>query len=249
MKTLRVLICLLACGILSNCFQIMHFIDLKENGTMEVQWSFRFSKALEEMGKGEKKGGISEGVEKGKKEIPEKLQGLVKNLKVEAIQTDFDSGIQLSFSVPDFSKVDAAKLQNEEFPYLPTLDPKKNQLIFHFQPMKKDKKEEPAKPEATKPEPAKDPEKSAEGESPDETAPKEGMDQMGQQIGKLFLSSVRYQIILGRNLVPVSASVKQGDTQKKLEIQRLGEQNLIDLPLFALFGDKEQPFDLVIQLK
>ncbi|MBL8019614.1 MAG: hypothetical protein JNM27_08130, partial [Leptospirales bacterium] len=50
MKTLRVLGCLLACGLLSNCFQIMHFVDLKENGTMDVIWSFRFSKALEEMG-------------------------------------------------------------------------------------------------------------------------------------------------------------------------------------------------------
>lgn len=249
-KTLRVLVCLLACTLLSNCFQILHFIDLKENGTMEVQWSFRFSKALEEMGKGDKKGGISEGVEKGKKEIPDKLKGVVQNLKVDVIQTDFDSGIQISFSVPNVAKIDSAKLQSEDFPYIPQLDAKNKQLVFRFQPMKKDKKEEPS-PDAGQAKKRENPDAPAKpDESTEEQPPKEqNMDQMGQQLGKLFLSSVRYQIVLGKTLTPASAMVRQGETQKKVEVQRLGEQNLVDLPLFALYGEKEQPFDLVIQLK
>ncbi|MBL8020021.1 MAG: hypothetical protein JNM27_10185, partial [Leptospirales bacterium] len=231
------------CGLLSNCFQIMHFVDLKENGTMDVIWSFRFSKALEEMGKGDKKGGLSEGIEKGKKEIPEKLNGIVQNLKVEAIQTEFDSGIQISFAVPNFARVDAAKLQSEDFPYVPSLDTQKKQLVFRFQPMKKDKKEEPS-PDAGQAKKRETP------DAPEESPPKEeSMDQMGQQLGKVFLSSVRYQIILGKTLKPSGAIVRQGETQRKLEVQTLGEQSLVDLPLFALYGDKEQPFELVIQLK
>ena len=72
---------------------------------------------------------------------------------------------------------------------------------------------------------------------------------MGKQIGKLFLSSVRYQIVLGKNLKVKSVSVSQDGVEKKLELQTIGEQSMIDLPLFALYGDKELPFDLIVQLK
>ncbi len=231
----------------SGCFSILHFIDLAENGTLSVQWSFRFSKSLEEMGKkqGDKpdasSGGLSSEVEKGKQEIPGKLGAVAKDLKVESIQSEYDSGIRVSFSVPQFAKVDFTKVTPEEFPYMPQYVAASRQLIFHFAPVKKDKKEE--KPSETPP-PVQ-----GDGDKPADQPAAEGADDMGKQIGKLFLSSVRYQIVLGRGLRPVSATIRQEGKEKKLELQTLGDQSLLDLPLFALYGDKELPFDLIIQLK
>jgi len=251
MNKIRTLICVLSIGLLTNCFQIMHFLDLKDDGTMMVQWSFRFSKALEDMGKkgdGSQGPGLSDEMEKGKKDIPAKMGSLVKDLKMETIKSEFDSGLRLSFSIPNFVKADFKSIPDDDFPYFPRYDAKKKQIIFHFQPMKKDKDKKDEKASASPP-PAPEKTEKTEKSEPSEPAKDEGMGQMGDQIGKLFLSSVRYQILLGKNIHPVAATVKQGTIEKKLEIQILGEQTLIDLPLFALYGDKEQPFDLVLQLK
>jgi len=75
------------------------------------------------------------------------------------------------------------------------------------------------------------------------------MDQMGKQITQLFLSSVRYQIFLGKKLNPEKVIIKKGKDEKKVDIQRISDITMIDLPLFAMFGEKEEPFDMIINLK
>lgn len=245
MKILKLLAMGTLLASLTNCFSIMHFLDLQENGTLNVQWSFRFSKALEDMGKkGDKaeSGGLSQEVEKGKQELPGKLGSIAKDLKVETLQSDYDSGIRMSFAVPQYLKLDFSKFQEAEFPYMPRYDAAKKQMIFHFTPAKKDKKEE-------KPAETKMPDAPKEGSEETSEPATQGGDDMGKQIGKLFLSSVRYQIVLGKNLKVKSVSVSQDGVEKKLELQTIGEQSMIDLPLFALYGDKELPFDLIVQLK
>jgi hypothetical protein len=234
----------------TGCFQITHFLDLKDNGALDVQWSFRFSKALDEMKKDES-GGISSEMEKGTKDLPQSFGGLVRDLKMDKFTNEFDSGVRLSFTVPDFAKVDYSKLKEEEFPILPRFDARKKELIFHFSPLKKDGENEAKKEE--KPEKRETPPPPGDGEDPSmpdsEQANNNSADDMGKKLGQMFLSSVRYQIILGKNLRAGSVVVKKGAEEIKVEAQALGEHTLIDLPLFALLGEKEQPFDLIVRLK
>jgi len=75
------------------------------------------------------------------------------------------------------------------------------------------------------------------------------MNAMGKQITQLFLSSVRYQIFLGKKFNPEKVTIRKGKDEKKLEIQKIIDLTVIDLPLFAMFGEKEEPFDLIIYLK
>lgn len=234
----------------TGCFQITHFLDLKDNGSLEVQWSFRFSKSLDEMKKDES-GGISSEMEKGTQDLPQSLGGLVRDLKMEKFTNDFDSGVRLSFTVPDYAKIDYSKLKEEEFPILPRFDARKKEIVFHFSPLKKEGKEEKEqKPAKQERQPAKREGGEEMPENPEETPPPENSgDEMGKKLGQLFLSSVRYQIILGKNLRPASVVVKRAAEEKKVDAQGIGEQTLIDLPLFALLGEKEQPFDLVVRLK
>jgi len=250
MKQLKPL--LAACLLFSftGCFQITHFLDLKDNGTLEVQWSFRFSKSLDEMKKDES-GGISSEMEKGTQDLPQSLGGLVRDLKMDKFSNEFDSGVRLSFVVPDYARIDYSKLKEEEFPILPRFDARKKELIFHFSPLKKDDKDKEEKPVKQERQPAKREGGEEMPANPEETpTPSDTSgDEMGKKLGQLFLSSVRYQIILGKNLRPASVVVKRAAEEKKVEAQAIGEQTLIDLPLFALLGDKEQPFDLVVRLK
>jgi hypothetical protein len=232
MQKFRALISALILLLFANCFEIMHYVDFREDGELVVQWSFRFSKVLDEMGN-KKEGGLSEQMQKGEKEIPQKLGTVVRNMKVEEIQSEYDHGIRVSFTVPDYLRGDFKNPAAAEFPYVPRFESRDRKLVFHFEKMKNENSDAKTSNSGT--------DKPAASEQP-------GTNPMKDQFGKLFLSSVRYKILLGSHIHPVSASLRQGTDEKKLEIQFFGEQSLIDLPLFALYGDKEQSFDVVVDL-
>ncbi|MBN1497238.1 MAG: hypothetical protein JXA07_10750 [Spirochaetes bacterium] len=231
---------------LTQCFQISHILDLKDDGSMDVRWVFRFSKALEQAQQGQQQAGekkresLGDMMEKEKKELPESLKGLVKNLAFKKIESEFDAGMEVSFLVPDYAKFPFGKIKKEEFPLIPSYFPDKKQMVFHFEPMEKkdEKKKEKLKPGTGK---------GDAGEAPASTD--QSMEQMGKQITQLFLSSVRYQIFLGKKFSPEKVIVKKGSMEKNVDIQRIGDVSMIDLPLFALFGEEEEPFDMIVLLK
>jgi hypothetical protein len=232
--------------LLTQCFQISHILDLKDDGSMDVRWLFRFSKALDQAQQGQQQGAEKKGqslgdmMEKQKKELPDTLKGLVKNLNFKKIESEYDAGMEISFMVPDYAHFPFDKIKKEEFPLIPQYLPAKKQMLFHFEPMKKDeKKKEAAGNDAEKKEP-----------SPDgQPAGDQSMDQMGKQLSQLFLSSVRYQIFFGKKINPEKVIIKKGKDEKKVDMLKIGDLTLIDLPLFAMFGEKEEPFDMIIFLK
>jgi hypothetical protein len=237
--------------ILTNCFQVTQILDWKDDDSMDVRWLFRFSKALEQAQSGQaqdKKNteNLSAQVDKAKNEIPAKLKNLVKNLDVKKIDTEFDSGIELSFMIPDYVKFPFNKLQKEDFPMIPQYIPSKKQVIFHFEPMKKpeDKKKESSGKEAK--DRGSDKKEGAQSEQPDSG---DQFAAMGKQITQLFLSSVRYQIFLGKRFNPEKIYLKKATDEKVIEIQRILDIVTIDIPLFAMFGEKEEPFQVIIQMK
>jgi len=254
MKKCRFALVLLPVFLLTQCFQISHILDWKDDGNMDVRWVFRFSKALEQAQKGQggedkKEQSLGDMMEKQKKELPDSLKGLVKNLNFTKIESEYDSGIEISFQVPNFEKFPFKKMQKEDFPLIPSYLPDKKQIVFHFEPMKKpdeQKKDEKKKTDSG----AADKKVTDDGNvPPDQQDPNDQMNAMGKQITQLFLSSVRYQIFLGKKFNPEKVTIRKGKDEKKLEIQKIIDLTVIDLPLFAMFGEKEEPFDLIIYLK
>lgn len=245
---------------LTQCFQVTHAIDWRDDGALDVRWIFRFSKALDqaqqEQKEGEKKGdkkeeSLSDMVDKQQKEIPANLKGLVKDLKVRKIESEFDAGMEVSFLVPNYEKFPYGKMKKEEFPIVPQFLPSKKQLVFHFEPVKKDgqAKDKGKKSESSqKGKQDKDGGSDTSGTAESEEAGKQ-MDDMTKKLTQMFLSSVRYQIILGKRLAADKVVIKKGELERKGDILSIGDMTMIDLPLFALFGEKEEPFDLIIQLK
>ena len=180
-------------------------------------------------------------MEKEKKDLPDTLKGLVKNLNFKNIENDFDSGIEISFLVPDYAKFPFDKIKKEDFPLIPQYQPEKKQVVFHFEPVKKpgeQKKDEKGK-EGVK----------AETPADGSTAGDQSMEQMGKQITQLFLSSGRYQIFLCKKFNPDKVVIKKNKEEKKVDMLRIGELTIIDLPLFALYGEKEEAFDMIVFLK
>jgi len=242
----RAVLVILPLLLLTQCFQISHILDLKEDGSMDVRWVFRFSKALEQAQQGQQQAGekkresLGDMMEKEKRELPESLKGLVKNLVFKKIESEFDAGMEVSFLVPDYAKFPFAKIKKEEFPLIPAYIPDKKQMVFHFEPMEKQGEKKKEKPES-------DARKGDTAEAPPPAD--QSMEQMGKQITQLFLSSVRYQIFLGKMFNPEKVAVKKGSMEKLVDIQRIGDVSMIDLPLFALFGEEEEPFDMIVSLK
>jgi hypothetical protein len=243
----QVALIILPLFLLTQCFQISHILDMRDDGSLDVRWLFRFSKSLDQAQQGQQQAGEKKGqslgemVEKQKKDLPDSLKGLVKNLDLKKIESEFDSGMEVSFQVPDYAKFPFDKIKREDFPLIPRYFPDKKQIVFHFEPVRKP--EEQKKGDNTKDGSKK--ESPSSGAAPAD----QSMDQMGKQITQLFLSSVRYQIFLGKKLNPDKVIIKKGKDEKKVDIQRISDITMIDLPLFAMFGEKEEPFDMVIYLK
>ncbi len=253
-KKSRFALVLLPVMLLTQCFQISHILDWKDDGNMDVRWVFRFSKALDQAQQGQqgeekKDQSLGDMMEKQKKELPDALKGLVKNLNFTKIENEYDSGMEISFQVPNYEKFPFKKIQKEDFPIIPSYLPDKKQIIFHFEPMKKpdeQKKDGKKKTDSG----GADKKVADDGSAPPEQQdPNDQMNAMGKQITQLFLSSVRYQIYLGKKFNPEKVTIRKGKEEKKLEIQKIIDVYVIDLPLFAMFGEKEEPFDLVIYLK
>ena len=256
MKKGRFALVLLPLFLLTQCFQISHILDWKDDGNMDVRWVFRFSKALDQAQQGQqgqqgeqkKEQSLGDMMEKQKKELPDSLKGLVKNLNFKKIENEYDAGMEISFQVPNYEKFPFKKLQKEDFPLIPAYAADKKQIVFHFEPMKKEdeKKGDKKKTEAG----GADRKVADNGGVPaDQQDQGDQMNAMGKQITQLFLSSVRYQIYLGKRFNPEKVTIKRGTEEKKLEIQKIIDLTVIDLPLFAMFGEKEEPFDLIIYLK
>lgn len=242
----RVAAIILPVLLLTQCFQITHILDLKDDGSMDVRWLFRFSKALDQAQQGQQQGADKKGqslgdmMEKEKKELPDALKGLVKNLNFKKIESEYDAGMEISFMIPDYARFPFDKIKKEEFPMIPRYLPAKKQIVFHFEPMKKDdEKKKGAAANTDKKEPAPD----------GQPAGDQSMDQMGKQLSQLFLSSVRYQIFFSKNINPERIVIKKGKEEKKVDMIKIGDLTLVDLPLFAMFGEKEEPFDMVLFLK
>ncbi len=237
----RLALVLLPLFLLTQCFQVSHVLDLKDDGSMDVQWLFRFSKALDQAQKGQQQGGekkeqgLGDMMEKEKKELPESLKGLVKNLNFKKIDSEYDAGMEISFMVPDYAKFPFDKIKKEEFPMIPRYNVAAKQIVFHFEPMKKEGEKKGAEKKDAAPD------GSPSGD--------QSMDQMGKQISQLFLSSVRYQIFLGKRINPERIVIKKGKEEKKVDMQKIMDITMIDLPLFSMFGEKEEPFDMIIYLK
>ncbi|MBN2158131.1 MAG: hypothetical protein JW807_01955 [Spirochaetes bacterium] len=244
-KTARLALLILPVFLFTQCFQIAHILDWKDDGSMNVRWVFRFSKSLDQAQQGqqggEKKGeSLKDMMEKEKKELPDSLKNLVKNLAFKKIDNEYDSGMEISFLVPDYAKFPFGKIKKEDFPMIPQYLPDKKQVIFHFEPMKKQDAEKKNKKASGG---------KAKGTGDSAVTGDESLDQMGKQLTGLFLSSVRYQIFLGKKFNTDRAVIRKGKDEKTIELQQICDITLIDLPLFSMFGEKEEPFDMVIFLK
>lgn len=237
----RVILPFIFLFVFANCFQILHFLSLNKDGSVDVRWRFTISKALSEMNK--KKGGAPSGDKKEEKSIDEKLsgsvdeiqsslKGIARDVKVEKIDTEFETGIDVSFTATKFAPVE----NEEEYPILPKYDKAKKQLIFTFKSKeKKDKKEK------------KEKEKKDKGES-EEKASKGG--DFGEKLGAVFLSSVKYQIILSGEYQPKEVFMigKTSGKKKPLKFLKLGANYHLDIPLFAILSKEKAGADIVVQL-
>jgi hypothetical protein len=249
----RLVLVLLPLLVFAQCFQVSQVLDWKDDGSMDVRWAFRFSKALEQVQSGKQqdsKNGenLSAQVEKAKKEIPAKLANLVKDLSLKKIDTEFDSGLELSFHVDNYEKFPFNKIKKEDFPLIPQYFPGKKQVVFYFEPMKKadGRKKDVSAKKGNKRVPAKKDGGAGFVDQPDQG---DQMAAMGKQITQLFLYSVRYQIFLGKRFNPERIYIKKEDGEKQIEMQKIFDAVMIDLPLFAMYGEKEEPFQIVVQMK
>ena len=182
-------------------------------------------------------------LEEARQQIQKELKGSVQKLQVIQIDTEYDSGLAISFHVPDRNNMPRFhELPGEDkLPAFPIYDPATHSLKVTFEHEKEQPAEDPASPEPSAP-------SSADGDSgEEESADSQDMEKTGEQIAQMILSSARYQIIIS-GVEPVRAR-SIGTETRELEIVPLGKSFLIDYPFMSAIVSEKQDVDLVIELK
>ncbi|MCX7997648.1 MAG: hypothetical protein N3A69_01685 [Leptospiraceae bacterium] len=225
--------------IFSNCFEIVHYVQKLENDKFQIQWSFTISSAFTKQDPNQPappKENLKEKLKSSEAEFNQKLKGYVDSLSYNMIDTEYETGVKVSFNIKDINQVPKMeKLDEEGLPMLPRWRKDKNQLIFRF--LNKDKSQEQ--------------ENVTSSESPEEgqVKPEESGDPT-QKIVSMIMSSATYRLILGNNLYPRKVFV-QGMSNKKthyLETTDYGGQTHIRIPFMTLLNEDKKGFFLVVQL-
>lgn len=229
MKKLTLLLILSILLTFSGCFQILHFVGLNDDGSINVYWQFDISKSLAEKDaqeakkKGKNKESIKEKINKTKNDLPKKLKKYVTDLKVEEIKDEYLTGIAMSFKVKKYVNLP----KEDRFVLLPRYNKKKKTLLLPFE-ADKDAKKKKKQEKSTK------------------------KDDMGmEQIFNSIFSSAKYQLVLGGKYEPVRAKVYGKTTKKNYEVKitRLGDQYLISIPFMSISMKEIDGFDLIVKLK
>jgi len=212
--------------VFSNCFQIIHYLALRKDGSIRVHWRLTVSKSMMQMGKKSKKTSLTDSIA----ELKSNLSGLVEDLRISKINSEFDTGVNLRFTSQGYKKLK----NKEEYPILPSYDPVKRTLTFLFKAPKK------TRPNETR---------------PNETRPmnQPNMQKInpGAQMASAIMSSVKYRIILGGRYKPRKAHILglSSKSKKPLELLRYGRNVHLDIPLHAQLGLEQKGFKVVVQLK
>ncbi|MCB1303953.1 MAG: hypothetical protein KDK37_06735 [Leptospiraceae bacterium] len=241
-RKLSLLIIVCASLFFANCFQILNYIQFNGDGSLNVVWRFTISKSLAERPASEEEQGddFQTKMEEARQKVLANLGNKVKDLKAEVVDTEYDTGMIIAFKVPDRTKMPALEggTGDDELPAFPIYDAKTNTLKVTFE--SKEKKE--VAEEATPGEPS-----APSGEPGESSAEGQEMDEMGNKIAKMVLSSARYQILISGKVPAKATSI--GTETKDVEILKLGDQYLIDYPFMSSLTDGSKKVDLVIQMK
>tara|TARA_Y100001937_G_scaffold122491_1_gene183411 strand:+ start:112576 stop:113367 length:792 start_codon:yes stop_codon:yes gene_type:complete len=229
-----------------NCFQILNYLHFHSDGSLDVTWRFTVSKSMakasESSGEGQKEDFEAQ-MEKGRKELQRQLEGRVKNLAVDVISTEFDSGMMIRFKVPDIKNMPdlTSSVGDDELPAFPVYDPKTHTLRVTFE---NDKDETGPASENALANPTGDDGTETEGMDQDSGA---GNEEMGKELAQMILSSARYQVFISGQ-VPIKATAR-GNEETDVEIVNLGNSYLIDYPFMSSVVSQNRDIDLVIELK
>lgn len=225
----------------SGCFQILHYIGLNDDGSIDVYWQFDISRSLAEKdaeknkreNKEAKKDSIMDRIEKTRNEFPDKLKKLVTDLEVKKIEDEYQVGVSISFKAKKYLELP----KENQFNLLPEYNKSKNCLVFNFEPEKRDENGNG---------------KSGKAQKKDEKAKTtDAGDQGMQKLLDSIFSSARYQVVLGGKYEPEKAEIKGRSSGKKIPVSivKIGSQSLIVIPFMSISMAEEKGFDLYVFLK
>ena len=234
-----------------GCFEIVHYLDWKQDGSVESSWSFSISSALLNdkslPGGGAAKENIPEKFKNSQDEVKGKIGQYVKDLKFQETKDEFEYGFEIQYTIKDLKQLPDKLMVEDGYPLLPRYSQKRNSLIFTFMP--KDKNGKNAE-DTTLLHPINDV-KTPAPPSPEED--NQQVDPFGGGMEKILsqvMSSASYKIVLGGEFKPVMAKVHSLNSEKtyELRIQKMGSLRLVKVPFMTLFLKEKKGFHVVVYL-
>jgi hypothetical protein len=223
-----------------GCFEIVHYVDKNSDGTMKVQWMFSISTAFsKEKGAGVGGDNLGDRIKSSEEEMKNKMKDIADDIEFKSIETEYESGVRMSFTVKDPQKASKVEGFDEGLPILPLWNETKKQLTFKF--TNKDKmlaKKLPAKKS-----------KNDDSDSTEESS-ESGKEDPTQKIVTMIMSSASYKIVLGSNFKPKKVQM-HGLSSKKtmdLEIIHFGSVSMIKVPFASILMEETEGFSIIVKM-
>ncbi len=215
--------------LMQGCFQILHFLNVNKDGTVDVQWRFVVSAAMRQTEKKQAArgggggpggdnpaSGMSKNIFDNKGQLKAELEKIATNVVVEDVNTDFDVIMKASFKAKKGARIPAGSKFASGLPIYPDYDAVKKRMVFNFPSDKKAEK------------------KGKDGQK------KPAENPQAKQLAAMMLSTGRYQIIIGGvKIKNVYLVTNKGDDKTRVRAIPMGNVTMINFPFLAAMAKYE----------
>lgn len=223
--------------LLTGCFDIIHYLDVHQDGTVSIRWRMSISRSFEKQGAQPTSPADTPdaNMDSAAREYEKQYQGFADSVKANRFKNQYDMGVDVNMRMKNLEHMALAAFREDDMPIVPIYNKKSKELVFRF--TQKNTSRLTGKPPA-KPGTPEDP--SAEA-----------MESQNNKLARLFFSTATYDIYMGSGFMIDSVQIRDMDTKETVdsEVITMGNYKLIRIPFLSAMMDHKKGYEVIIKLQ
>lgn len=235
---------LAALALFSSCFQLLHIVELKADGSVAIRMRFSIPKQMLNMSRREgaaQQNSPDESATRFAQNLNQYRSFLSADPITRTFETETAKVVEAQLMAASLQNLSGVGEVADGLSILPQYNREQSMLIFHFRPQNKPPRPNRIETESEAPA-AADP----EAEVNDESMQK----QQSQQIAQMLVGGAGYTLVLAGGLDARQAAFVCGQASTEIEIIPAASTQVITFPVFAhMLSNPDSDCQLRVQLK
>ncbi|MBX7059790.1 MAG: hypothetical protein K1X75_17130 [Leptospirales bacterium] len=213
------IIALLALASCSSCFQILHVVELRQDGSVAIRFRFSIPTSILRLSRrGENSAAPgAPSTERFQENLQRYRDRLSADPEVRAYDTEQERVLEASLQAISLSRLEGLDESQEDFSVAPAYDASQSSLIFRFEGRSA----------------APRPDRIDPGDSGATSGANPGQNEQARQIAQALVGSAGYTLVLAGGFDPENARLQCGEQSVDIQIQRAGSAHIVAFPVFS----------------